>query len=152
VAKGLACATGARLVGVPTLAALARAVAPHHQGMICPLLDARRGELYTACFMSAAGAIERASADVVVTLEALLERLPRPCTVVGDAVPRYGAWLAARLGVQVTLLPFEAHGPRGGVVAAIGWERLRAGPADEVSDLEPLYIRASDAERNRADF
>jgi tRNA threonylcarbamoyladenosine biosynthesis protein TsaB len=149
VAKGIAYATGARLVAVPTLEALARTVADHH-GVICTVLDARKGELYAASFESSAAGLKRLTADALVTPESLLDALPTPCIVLGDAVERYGALIESRLGRQVTLLPFETHAPRGGVVAAIGLERLQAGQAADVHQLEPFYIRPSEAEVNAA--
>src|SRR5262245_52075822 len=49
VAKGLALATGLPVVGVPTLEAYALHVGPR-PGLICPVLDARKGEVYGAVF------------------------------------------------------------------------------------------------------
>lgn len=145
VAKGLTYATGAGLVAVPTLEALARTVA-HLEGNLCPLLDARKGELYAACFRAAASGLQRLTADLLVTPEALLQILPPPCVILGDAVGPYGAFLRQHLGARVTLLPSDAHGPSGGVVAAMGEERLQAGPPDDLPVLEPCYIRRSEAE------
>jgi len=146
VAKGLACATGLHLVAVPTLEALARTVADRH-GVICALLDARKGELYAACFESSARGWRRLTADALVTPEALLDILPTPCTILGDAVDVYGPWLHQRLGSRITLLPFESYGPRGGVIASMGWERFQTGRSAPLHDLEPFYIRPSEAER-----
>lgn len=146
VAKGLARATGARLIGVSTLEALARTVTDSCDP-VCALLDARKGEVYAACFEAAALEWRRLTEDYVGSVEALLPTLPMRCVVVGDAVPTYGAFLQSRLGSRVTLLPFEAHGPRGATVAALGWERWQTGGMDEPRDLEPRYLRASEAER-----
>jgi tRNA threonylcarbamoyladenosine biosynthesis protein TsaB len=146
VARGLACATGVAVVAVPTLEALARTVT-EHEGGICTLLDARKGELYSACFAVSAGVVRRLTPDVVLTPEDLIEHVTLPCVVIGDALPRYGALLRERLGDRATLLPYETHGPRGGIVAAMGWERLLAGTA-AAPDLELTYVRRSDAERN----
>ncbi|MFI5395651.1 MAG: tRNA (adenosine(37)-N6)-threonylcarbamoyltransferase complex dimerization subunit type 1 TsaB [Candidatus Binatia bacterium] len=145
VAKGLTYATGARLIAVPTLEALARTVADR-DGVICPLLDARKGELYAACFESSYGNLKRLTDDLLLSPEALLEKLPRPCVILGDAVAVYGSFLQGRLGTRATLLPSDSHGPRGGVVAAMGEERLEAGQRDNATHLEPAYIRACEAE------
>lgn len=145
VAKGLACSCGLPLVAVPTLEALARTL-DGHRGAICSLLDARKGELYAACFESGPLAWRRLTPDQLVTPEALIGMLPRPCVVLGDGVIEYGAMLRARLGAEVTVLPFETHAPRAGIVAAMGYERLRSGHADDVAALEPYYIRRSEAE------
>jgi tRNA threonylcarbamoyladenosine biosynthesis protein TsaB len=147
VAKGMACATGAELVAVPTLEALARTVV-HREGIICALLDARKGELYAAIFEAHAGALQRLTADALLTPDALLDSLPTPCVVLGDAVERYGALLQSHLGVDVRVLPFETHAPRGGTVALLGWERVHAGETADLHTLEPSYIRRSEAETN----
>ena len=144
VAKGLARAARLQLVAVPTLEALARTVADRH-GVICALLDARKGELYAAVFESARSDWRCLQADSLLTLDALVERLPTPCTIVGDAIVRYGPSLHDCFGAAVTLLPFETYGPHGGVVAALGHARLAAlGPA-EIATLEPFYVRPSAA-------
>lgn len=145
VAKGLACATGAGLVAVSTLEALARTEADR-DGVICPVLDARKGELYAAAFVARAGQLRRIAADALVTPDELLDTLPTPCVVLGDAVERYGGLFQSRLGGRVTVLPFETHAPRGGVVALMGCERLQAGERADLQQLEPFYIRPSEAE------
>jgi tRNA threonylcarbamoyladenosine biosynthesis protein TsaB len=147
VAKGLACATGVPLVAVPTLEALARTLTQHH-GCIWTVLDARKGELYAACFRSVSGCVCRVTPDAVLTAAEVVARITTPCIVAGDALPRYGAFFRAQLGDRATLLPHDTHGPRGGVVAAMGWERLHAGAHASAADIEPLYVRPSDAERN----
>jgi tRNA threonylcarbamoyladenosine biosynthesis protein TsaB len=145
VAKGLALATGARVIGVSTLEALARTVAQHH-ALICALLDARKGELYGARFASTEEGWKRLTPDTLYVPESALELLAMPCAVVGDALTTYGSFLRAHVGAHVTLLPFEKFGPSGGMVAAMGWEGLQAGTADDISSLEPFYIRVSEAE------
>jgi len=145
VAKGLARAAEARLVGVPTLEALAKTVADT-RSRICAVLDARRGEVYAASFVADAGGWRRVTPDTLTTAAALAETLPTPCVVVGDAVEAYGDLWRERLGSRVTLLPFDTYGPRGGTVAALGWQRAQAGDFDDLHALEPFYIRPSDAE------
>jgi len=192
VAKGLAYATGARLIAVPTLEALARTVA-HLNGRVWSALDARKGELYAACFQSGNGGFQRLTDDLLLTPEALLALLnasslprlsqvsyaagrskptcvlsgvegtgcspelaaggptsldihSRPCVVLGDAVSVYGSFLQQHLGAQLTLLNSDTHGPSGGMIAAMADERLHAGGSDDLSSLEPRYIRPSEAE------
>jgi tRNA threonylcarbamoyladenosine biosynthesis protein TsaB len=102
VAKGLAYAIGARLIAIPTLEALARTV-PHFDGKVCPVLDARKGELYAACFQSSNGALRRLTEDLLLTPEELLNILPIPCVILGDAVPVYGPFLQRSRCCPVTL-------------------------------------------------
>ena len=146
LAKGMAYALGIPLVPVPTLEALARSI-DDASGVICPVLDARKGELYAAAFTASATRWQRLLDDTLLTPDALLQVLPTPCTVIGDAVPVYGELLTARLGGAVRLLPFETFAPRGATVARLGMERLRAGNFPALDALEPFYIRPSDAEK-----
>src|SRR5262249_10701518 len=97
-------------------------------------------------FAASATGCRRLTPDTVCTPQSALELLAAPCAVVGDAVDTYGTFLRAHLPASVTLLPFETFGPRGGMVAMMGVERLQAGAADDISSLEPCYIRPSEAE------
>jgi tRNA threonylcarbamoyladenosine biosynthesis protein TsaB len=149
VAKGLAYAMRVPLLAVSTLEALARSVADH-EDPICALLDARKHELYTACFDAPRRGWRRLTPDILVTPEALLRLLPPRCVMIGDALDTYGEFLRRALGARVTLLPFEHYSPRGAVVAQMGWEGLQRGETADLPELEPFYIRPSDAERKSA--
>jgi tRNA threonylcarbamoyladenosine biosynthesis protein TsaB len=145
VAKGLARAAAIPLVTVPTLEALALSVADR-SGVICPLLDARKGELYAAAFEAAPGVWRRLMDDALLRPEVLIETLPTPCTILGDAVTRYASLFRERLGNRVTLLPSESYGPHGAVVAVLGRQRLEDFGVADLTAAEPLYIRPSEAE------
>ena len=141
LAKGLAFAGGLPLVGVPTLEALAWVADAAPGTSVCAALDARKREVYAALFAVEAGGLRRVTPDLALAPEALAARLPRPCTLVGDAGEVYGAVL----GAHARPLPFATHHPRGGVVA-----RLAAGEAANVGTLEPIYVRPPDAELPRS--
>jgi tRNA threonylcarbamoyladenosine biosynthesis protein TsaB len=164
VAKGLACATGVSLVGVSTLEALAGCaqrllygIADVGRGVggavreptstVCTLLDARKGEVYAACFDVSPAGVRRRTLDMVTTAEKLALSLPTPCIVVGDAEPKYGELLRSGFGDTLEFLPFDECGPSGGVVAQMGMVAARAGAAVDPAQLEPFYIRSSEAER-----
>lgn len=145
VAQGIACATGAQVVPISTLEALAHA-APMAGGAVCPLLDARMGEVYAACF-ERAGTEWRTHLEArLLTPERLVTTLPAPCTILGDAVVRYGTFLAERLGHGATVLPWPEYGPRASIVARLALARLRSGIAAAGRGLEPFYVRAPDAQ------
>jgi len=147
-AKGLAYATGARLVAVPTLEALARTV-EDYDGPVVPLLDARRGEFYCARFeVGRDGSCERVADDRLASLDEVLAGLPPQCVIVGDAEVTYGAALRAHVGPGVDVRPFAAGAGTGVVVARLGEERLRRGESDEIMFVEPDYQRLSEAEMN----
>lgn len=143
-AKGLAYATGARLIGVSTLEALAFSVRGH-EGFVVPMLDARKEEVYTAQFRVGAGsAYERLTPDTLCPLEEALASLPGRAVIVGDAECAYGETIRKRPGVAVR--SFATHGPSGLAVAALAARRLAAEPDADAMDLEPAYLRPSEAE------
>jgi tRNA threonylcarbamoyl adenosine modification protein YeaZ len=145
VAKGLACATAARLVGVSTLEALARTVVDRG-GLIWTLLDARKGEVYAASFEASDGKLRRLTDDRVTVAEEIVALLPSTCTIVGDVEARYGELLRGRAGSGLRFLPFNEFGPRGGIVATMGACAVRQGRAVDPTVFEPAYIRRAEAE------
>ena len=142
LAKGLAFAGGLPLVGVPTLDALAHVAEAAPGVSICAAIDARKREVYAALFVADPAGPRRQTPDLALAPEALADRLPSPCVLVGDAGEVYGDVLAPR----TTIRPFATHHPRGGIVARLGFARLAAGERDDVGALEPAYVRAPDAE------
>jgi tRNA threonylcarbamoyladenosine biosynthesis protein TsaB len=147
VAKGLVLTCGLGIVAVPTLEALAQAAAADG-AIVCPVLDARRGEVYTAAFRRRAGRLECLREATVANLSDLAQYVPSPCQVVGDLIESRGEFLRQCLGPGVDLITDIA--PSGAVIARMGARRIEiAGPDDPVG-LEPAYLQAPDAERNRA--
>lgn len=149
-AKGFAYALGWKVVGEPTLAALAHTVSDW-QGNICPILDARKGEVYTALFhRDRQGQLARLTADQVCAPRTLLDSLATPCVFLGDGVETYGNLMQEHCGPAIRLLPFATHHPRGATIARLAWERFCRGESDDLSDLAPCYVRKPDAEFKRA--
>jgi tRNA threonylcarbamoyladenosine biosynthesis protein TsaB len=147
--KGLAYATGLPLVGVPTLEALAWSV-PFAGPPVCPVLDARRQEVYAALFRFTGRRLERLMEDTALTPEALCERIQAPTLFLGDALGAYGELFAERLGDRLILPPVSSRGARPACVAELGRERLLRGERDQASSLVPRYLRPSEAELRRA--
>lgn len=153
-AKGIAFATGTRLVGVPTLEALA-ASAPHAGRWIATALDARRGEVYLALFERLGdGSIVRRSDDLALTPEeAAAELRGRPVaegiTLLGDAAARYPDRFEGLASDRIEVLSLDHAPPRGAAVASLGERLLKEGKDGRIEALVPAYVRASAAERNR---
>lgn len=164
-AKTLAYAVGARLVAVPTLAAMAASV-PQGAGRLWTLLDAQRGELFAACFpclphdpglalASLAEARGPAVADAarldrtdsfgatqLVSIDAWLRSLKAGDRVAGPPVAR----LRDRLPSGVHAVE-SAHGePSAQGVGKLGWQMYLRGRTVEPMQLAPQYHRLSAAE------
>lgn len=149
-AKGLAFPRSLPVYGVSTLAAMAYLVSG--RSLICPAMDARRGQVYTALFEGKGGAVpERLLADSALPLcelAAALRSFPgRDIVLVGD-----GAQLAfdylADLIPEVSLAGAAFRFQRAGAVAKAAYAGYLSGDAGTPCDeLRPAYLRLSQAER-----
>jgi len=144
-AKGLALATGRPLVGIPTLEAMAWNL-PFCRHPICPILDARKKEIYCALFRFEAEHLRRLMEDVALTPQALAERIEEPTVFLGDGVKVYGDLLAGRLKEKVLFPPLARRVGSAALVAELGLKRLLNGEQDDPTGLVPRYIRPSEAE------
>jgi tRNA threonylcarbamoyladenosine biosynthesis protein TsaB len=149
IIKGLAWATNKPLAGVPTLDALAANVSfvPHK---ICPILDARKGEIYTAFYRQGDGGIpRRLTSYMAIKPEKLLALISETTVLIGDGLLSYGDYLKKELGNRLVVPPPHLSVIHASSVAWLGWHRLRSGEYDDVSSCTPLYVRPSEAELNR---
>jgi len=148
--KGLSYGSGLPVTGVSTLHAIAARISDFN-GVICPVLDARKKEVYAAMFRAGASFLERLSDDVVVSCDRLGEILRQfapsePILLAGDGASVYGAPLIASVGSQVRIcreetLPTVATG-----VALLGEACLARGTALPRALVAPRYLRAAGAE------
>ena len=145
--KGLALAAERSVVGIPTLDALASNL-PFTPYVICPLVDARKGEVYTALYKDGEGGrVEQLTPYQVVAPLDLLEKLPLQETIfLGDGVEVYGELIKERFGEKALFAPPHLRFLRGSTVAEIGLQRFKKGETDDISSMVPIYVRPSDAE------
>jgi tRNA threonylcarbamoyladenosine biosynthesis protein TsaB len=139
--KGLAWALGLSVAAVPTLDALAAAL-PFAALPVCPVLHARKNEVYCSCYHWD-GAIMRREWDyLALSPEALASRLAEPTILVGDRahviVSRH-----ARVAPPHRLVPSAA------AVGVLGLARFRAGQIVSAGELSPFYLRPPEAELKR---
>lgn len=147
--KGLAYASGLPVVGVPSLEALAWAV-PAARWQVCPVLDARKQEVYAAVFRHGRDGLRRLTDDRALAPEALCALIRRPTLFLGDGLGTYGALFRERLGPRFLVPPAASRGSRPACVAELGRARLLAGERDDIDRLVPRYLRPSEAELKRA--
>ncbi len=147
-AKGLAMATGKPLVGVPTLDGLASQLA-YQDRIVCPVQDARKQEVFTARYRpDGRGGIERLTDYQALPPDRLAAEITEPTVFVGDALALYGTLFADRLGDRAIFAPATLHHPRAAAIGAIAVERFQNGDTIDPARCTPIYVRASDAERN----
>lgn len=149
-AKGFCFGWGIPVVRVPTLAALASRF-PLEGRTVCPVLDARKQEVYAAFFRWEEGALSRRTPDLALPPDALPERAPEGEIVFcGDGVGPFGAMFRERLGVRAGLVEGPEGLPRAGAVGILGEAAFREGAAEDPRAAIPRYLRPSEAELSRA--
>jgi tRNA threonylcarbamoyladenosine biosynthesis protein TsaB len=143
-AKGLALALEIPVAPVPTLDALA-ATLPFADAPVCPLLDARRGEVYCSLYRWTGSAMARQWEYLALPPEAAAARLAPPVIVLGDGVAACRPYLS-RLGAGLREADPVHSLPSPAVVGALGYAILAAGGGIPAERLAPLYLRPSEAE------
>jgi tRNA threonylcarbamoyladenosine biosynthesis protein TsaB len=142
--KGLALALGLPVAAVPTLDAMAASL-PFAALPVCPVLDARKGEVYACLYRWDAGVMRREWDYVALAPEALAARLVEPVIVLGDGAPLVRSPLAR-------LAPPHRRTPSPAAVGSLGLAHLAAGRSVPAAGLVPIYLRPSEAELKRRDI
>ena len=145
-AKGLAWSSGKGLCGVSTLEAMAYMIRDDRY-VICPVMDARRNQVYNALFSCTGSRPERITEDRAISLEELRSdalQSEKPFFLIGDgAVLCYNDF--AQHGIPCILAPEHLRLQDAWGVAAAAASQEFVDPGD----VEPNYLRLSQAERER---
>jgi tRNA threonylcarbamoyladenosine biosynthesis protein TsaB len=145
-AKGLSMASTKPLIGVPTLEGLASQL-PQTGFAICPIIDARKKELYQALYRNSSnGNLTEIIPPRAITPENLSENMDEPTLFCGDGINVYGKLISERMGELAHFAAPETVFPR---AAAIGKLALSLFDREKFLDparAVPLYVRTSDAE------
>lgn len=162
-AKGLGLALEKPLIHVPTVDGLAYNLYGC-QDIICPIMDARRKQVYTGMYTFARRELEESKETELVldVLEAqnaspideLIERLNihgRPVVFLGDGVPVYQDVIREKMRVPFSFAPASANRQRAAVVGALGIQYYKEGKFETAMEHQPDYLRVSQAERERAE-
>lgn len=151
--KALAHAAGKPCIGVDALHALAANVTAF-DGVICPILDARAQQVYGAMFR-AGDVPERMMDDEAMKLVDFLELVDKTgenALFLGDGVAAMREKIVERLGTRAHFAPAQHMNLRAGSACAVAERRYAAdeNAAVDYIHLLPLYLRAPQAERERA--
>lgn len=144
-AKGFAYATGKPLIPVPTLDAFARTI-PFSSYTVCPMLDARKNEVYTALYKWEGPVIKKILPETAISPEALLKELDGPVLFTGEGTRRYKEMIMDKLKTNALFAPPSKMTPAASTVAEIALEEIKQGVTTDPVSLVPFYIRKSEAE------
>ena len=139
--KGLAFALELPVAAVPTLDGLARRL-PFAALPVCPVLDARKGEVYASLYRWDATGIRREWDYLALSPAGFGARLVEPTILLGSGV-------ASVVAPHARLAPPPLHVPSPAAIGFLGLERLGAGEVVKPTELVPLYLRPSLAELKR---
>lgn len=146
LAKTLAFATGAKVVGVPSTSVLVRNAPPEARHAII-VLDAKRGQIFTARFERTDDDWTEREPPHLDTLPAMIERSPQPVYLLGEGIDPHRGLVPDRSGVIVT--PADRWRARAEAVVEVAQPRLLRGQFDDPLTLAPIYIRLAEAEEKR---
>jgi len=143
--KGLALATGAPVVGISSLAALAFPFSLQDCPVVA-MIDARRGEVYHAQFRGVSGGAPEVAASVSVCApETAAAQLPENAILVGSGAVLYREVFETRCP-RIRFADTTQHVIRASSVGMLALDRFNQQDIDPIGSLIPEYIRKSDAQ------
>ncbi len=149
-AKGFAWGREIPCCGVSTLEAMALGLGIY-EGYVCPVMDARRNQVYNALFYVNHGVLERRSEDRAIALSDLaqeLKALDGPIFLVGDGSNLCHRTLSGEIPNLILPPEHKLHQRAAGVALAAA-QKIAAGASCDGAALTPNYLRLSQAERER---
>lgn len=151
-AKGLGLALKKPLISIPTVDALAYNLYGTER-LICPIMDARRNQVYTGLYEYKHTEFCIVEAQKVAEIDELakeINQLNRAVTFLGDGVEVYEEQLKQLLMVSADFAPLHVSKQRAASVGALGITYLLDGKTEDADSHEPVYLRLSQAERELA--
>lgn len=152
-AKGLGLALKKPLIAIPTVEGLAYNLYDI-SGLICPIMDARRKQVYTGIYRFTDHQLKVVEDQMAVPMETVIEKLNQygeAVTFLGDGVPVFHELIAEKMTVPYSFAPAHVNKQRAAAVAALGEIYYRQEKTETAMEHVPDYLRVSQAERERAE-
>jgi tRNA threonylcarbamoyladenosine biosynthesis protein TsaB len=152
-AKGLGLALNKPIIGVPTLEGLAYNLYGTDK-LICPMMDARRKQVYTGLYEFAGEELVVVKEQKALPVEELIDEinaLEREVIFLGDAAAVYRELIKDRTKVAFSFAPVHLCKQRAGAIGALGLQYYKQNRIESAAEHEPVYLRLSQAERERAE-
>lgn len=149
-AKGLGMAYEIPIIPVPTCQALAYNLVSDNRAIICPIMDARRNQVYTGIYRVEAGRLVTLQEQMAVDIHALLEILTsynNEVIFAGDGVPVFRETIDEVFHIEHSYAPAHLNRQRATTVATLGAIRYAEGCYESADEHVPVYLRKSQAER-----
>jgi len=147
--KAMAYALNKPVVSVPTLDAIAYNF-PMSGYTVCPMMDARNNQVYTALYDWKENSLERITEYMGIPVTELVKIIKdgnKKAIFAGDAVQLHGEFLKNELGDSCRFAPGSLRLQRASSVAQIAYLKAQKGEFESSFDMVPFYLRKSQAER-----
>lgn len=147
IAKTLAWTLKIPLVGISSLEVLAATSGRYFDGLISPLFDARRGQIYTGLYEFIQGTLHvRKSDQLLLSTEwaSKLKELDRNVLFIGNDLPIHKDLFKEQLGDRAIFAAITEHNPRPSELALLGRDQK----GEDIHSFVPNYIRLAEAESN----
>ena len=157
--KGFNLATGKPIVPVGTLDAIVESFLSAPESLkstidnlqssilfLCPILDAKKGEVYASIYKYEEGKIKKVADDMAINPEKLCQKFNEPAIFFGEGIKTYGDFIKNKLN---GFAYFYNNMPKNSVassIALLGGKKLERGDIEDSTALKPRYIRRSEAE------
>lgn len=148
-AKGLGLALDKPLIKVPTVDGLAYNLYGTSR-IICPIMDARRQQVYTGLYTFDKAQFRVVSPQKAVAISEIVEeinQLGKEVVFLGDGVPVYKEYIEDHIHVGCSFAPPHLNAQRAGALAALGKIYFEEGRLESADEYVPEYLRLSQAER-----
>ncbi|MBH1942422.1 tRNA (adenosine(37)-N6)-threonylcarbamoyltransferase complex dimerization subunit type 1 TsaB [Mobilitalea sibirica] len=150
--KGLGMALSKPIIPVPTVDSLAYNLYGTDK-IICPMMDARRNQVYTGLYeFTGDNQFHILSEQKAVSVEEIIREINgygREVIFLGDGVSVYKEMIMEKTKVKFTFAPPHMNRQRAGAVGALGLIYYKENKLETASEHEPVYLRLSQAERER---
>ena len=144
--KGLAYATNKPVVGIPTLDAMAENIS-FTDYLICPILDARKKQVYTALYKrDAKNRLRKITPDLAIDPRDLLKKIQERVVFLGDGIKVYHTLIKEVLRDMAFFAPLNLRLPRAANVAKLSLDQFKKKNTLDLNTFTPSYVRPSEAE------
>ena len=150
-AKGIGLALNIPIVPVPSLEGLAYNIYGTNK-LICPMMDARRMEVYTGLYEFKEQCFKIVSQEKAIAVEDIIDeinQIGRQVIFLGDGTAVYKDIIKDKIKVPYEFAPVHLNRQRAGAVAALGLQYFKEGRQESADIFAPEYLRVSQAERVR---
>jgi len=143
--KGLAWSLNKKVAGISTLEALAMNL-PYSDKPVCPMLDARKKEVYAAVYKCNNNLPECIMPDTALSPDNLINKIKEPTIFLGDGIKVYGNLIKDMLKDTAVIAPAHLWQIKASSVGLLAWKKFKSGNIESPESIRLNYLRPSEAE------